>query len=105
MDSIRSGLNLPGAPNLGRDLELLIMGVRGKQLLWRALEEIGVETDPPIRDLQDRAAAQLSRLDVLQARRLSRNLDRVDTRRASTRPSPLVSIQGALRLETSVLTP
>jgi hypothetical protein len=68
VDSIRGALNLPGAPNLVRDLELLIMGVRGKELLWRALDGIGVETDPPIRDLQDRAAAQLSRLGLLHAR-------------------------------------
>ncbi|MGH2596960.1 MAG: hypothetical protein ACRDH7_13480 [Actinomycetota bacterium] len=67
VDSIRSALNLPGAPNLVRDLELLIMGVRGKELLWGALEKIGVETDPPIHTLQDRAAAQLSSLDVLHA--------------------------------------
>ena len=68
VDSIRSALNLPGAPNLVRDLELLIIGVRGKELLWRALEGIGVETDPPIRDLQGRAAAQLSGLDELHTR-------------------------------------
>ena len=68
VDSIRSALNLAGAPNLVRDVELLIMGVRGKELLWRTLEGIGVETDPPIRDLQGRAAAQLSSLDVLHAR-------------------------------------
>jgi hypothetical protein len=68
VDSLRSVINIPGAPNLVRDLELLIMGVRGKELLWKALEEIGVETDPPIRELQDRAVAQLASLDVLHAR-------------------------------------
>ena len=68
VDSIRSALNLPGAPNLVRDVELLIMGVRGKELLWKALEEIGVETDPPIRDLQDRVTAQLLSLDMLHDR-------------------------------------
>ena len=68
VDSIRGALSLPGAPNLVRDLELLIMGVRGKELLWRSLEGIGVETDPPILDLQGRAAAQLERLEVLHGR-------------------------------------
>jgi hypothetical protein len=68
VDSIRSALNLPGAPNLVRDVELLIMGVRGKELLWKALEEIGVGTDPPIRDLQDRVTAQLFSLDMLHDR-------------------------------------
>ena len=68
VDSLRSAINLPGAPNLVRDLELLIMGVRGKELLWRALAEIGIETDPPIHELQARAAAQLASLDVLHAR-------------------------------------
>ncbi len=72
VDSIRSALNLAGAPNLVRDLELLIMGVRGKELLWRALEEIGVETDPPIHDLQDRVAAQLASLHVLHARSIEK---------------------------------
>ena len=65
VDSLRSAINLPGAPNLVRDLELLIIGVRGKELLWKALAEIGIETDPPIRELQDRATAQLASLDVL----------------------------------------
>jgi hypothetical protein len=68
IDSLRSAINLPGAPNLVRDLELLIMGVRGKELLWKALSEIGIEADPPIRELQDRAAAQLAGLNVLHAR-------------------------------------
>jgi hypothetical protein len=68
VDSLRSALNLPGAPNLVRDLELLIMGVRGKELLWRALEAIGVETDPSIHDLHLRAAAQILSLEVLHAR-------------------------------------
>jgi hypothetical protein len=68
VDSLRSALKLPGAPNLVRDLELLIMGVRGKELLWKALADIGIETDPPIRELQDRVAAQLLSLDVLHAR-------------------------------------
>jgi hypothetical protein len=68
VDSLRSAINLPGAPNLVRDLELLIMGVRGKELLWKALSEIGIEASPPIRELQDRAAAQLASLNVLHAR-------------------------------------
>jgi hypothetical protein len=68
VDSIRSVLNLPGAPNLVRDLELLIIGVRGKKLLWRVLEAVGVDTDPSLHDLQVRAAAQISSLEVLHAR-------------------------------------
>jgi len=68
LDSIRGALNLPGAPNLVRDLELLIIGVRGKELLWGSLDRIGVATDPPIVDLQARAAAQLAALHVLHAR-------------------------------------
>ena len=65
VDSLRSAVNFPVAPNLVRDLELLIIGVRGKELLWKALADIGIETDPPIRELQDRATAQLASLDVL----------------------------------------
>jgi hypothetical protein len=68
VDSIRTALNLPGAANLVRDLELLIMGVRGKELLWRALEEVGVEPRTPISDLLARAAEQISRLEALHAR-------------------------------------
>jgi hypothetical protein len=83
VDSIRSVLNLPGAPNLVRDLELLIMGVRGKELLWRTLEEIGVETDTTIRDLQDRVAAQIASLGMLHTRAVAQEF-------ASTRhPSSL----------------
>ena len=67
IDSIRTAIKLPGAPNLVRDLELLIIGVRGKELLWKALDQKGVKTDPPIGDLQDRVAAQLADLDVLHA--------------------------------------
>ena len=74
VDSLRSALNLPGAPNLVRDLELLIIGVRGKELLWTALEAIGVETDPSIHDLQVRAAAQISSLEVLHARAVGQEL-------------------------------
>ena len=81
VDSIRNALNLPGAPNLVRDLELLIMGVRGKELLWKALEEIGVETDPPIRELQDRVTAQLLKLDMLHDRAVEKEFGRPDTRR------------------------
>ena len=65
VDSLRSAINLPGAPNLVRDLELLIIGVRGKELLWKALADTGIETDPPIRELQDRATTQLASLEVL----------------------------------------
>ena len=81
VDSIRSALNLHGAPNLVRDLELLIIGVRGKELLWRALADVGVETDPPIPDLQARAAAQISTLEELHARSVKQEFGRVDNRR------------------------
>ncbi len=67
IDSIRTAIKLPGAPNIVRDLELLVMGARGKELLWKALDRIGVETDPPIRILHDRVAAQLAGLDALHA--------------------------------------
>jgi hypothetical protein len=78
VDSLRGALNLPGAPNLVRDLELLIMGVRGKELLWRALGEIGVETDPSIHDLQVRAAEQIAGLGALHARAVTQTFGRAD---------------------------
>ena len=74
VDSIRTALNLPGAPNLVRDLELLIIGVRGKELLWKALDQIAVETDPPIGELLDRAAAQIAGLEMLHALVVKREL-------------------------------
>lgn len=67
-DSIRGALNMPGAPNLVRDIELLIMGVRGKELLWKALERTGATMDPPIPDLQARARRQIAGLEELHAR-------------------------------------
>jgi hypothetical protein len=67
LDSIRGTFSMPGAPNLVRDLELLIMGVRGKELLWTSLERMGATTDPPLPELQARARNQIAGLEVLHA--------------------------------------
>jgi hypothetical protein len=74
LDSLRGALNMPGAPNLVRDLEVLVMGVRGKQLLWRALERLGVTTDPPLAELQARARGQIARLEELHGRAVEEEL-------------------------------
>jgi hypothetical protein len=68
LDSIRGTLKMPGAPNLVRDIELLIMGVRGKELLWKSVERVGVTTDPPLQELQARARDQIAGLEELHAR-------------------------------------
>jgi hypothetical protein len=68
LDSIRGTLNLPGAPNLFRDIEVLIMGVRGKELLWTSLERLRVITEPPLAELQARARDQIAGLEELHAR-------------------------------------
>ena len=68
LDSIRGKLNLPGAPNLVRDIEVLIMGVRGKELLWTSLERLRVITEPPLAELQARARDQIAGLEELHAR-------------------------------------
>jgi hypothetical protein len=68
LDSIRGTLNLPGAPNLVRDIEVLIMGVRGKELLWTSLERLRVITEPPLAELQARARDQIAGLEELHAR-------------------------------------
>jgi hypothetical protein len=68
LDSIRGALPLPGAPNLVRDIEILIIGVRGKELLWNALERLGETTDPPLAELQARARDQIAGLEELHAR-------------------------------------
>jgi hypothetical protein len=81
VDSIRTAIKLPGAPNLVRDLELLIIGVRGKELLWKSLERMGIETDPPVGELQGRVAAQLAGLAGLHARAVDREF-------GSGRPPP-----------------
>lgn len=64
-DTVRGALDLPGAPNLLRDIELLIIGVTGKALLWSCLERLGISTDPPLPELQRRASEQLARLEQL----------------------------------------
>ena len=68
LDSIRGTLNLPGAPNLVRDVEVLIMGVRGKELLWKSLERLRVITEPPLAELLARARDQIAGLEELHAR-------------------------------------
>lgn len=68
LDSIRGTLNMPAAPNLVRDLELLIIGVRGKELLWQSLERIGAMTDPPLEELRARARDQIAGLEASHAR-------------------------------------
>ena len=68
LDSIRGTLNLPGAPNLVRDIEVLIMGVRGKELLWKSLERLRVITEPPLAELLARARDQIAGLEELHAR-------------------------------------
>ena len=67
LDSIRGAFSMPGAPNLVRDLELLIMGVRGKQLIWTSLERLGHTTDPPLPELKARARDQIAGLEGLHA--------------------------------------
>lgn len=76
LDSIRGTLNMPGAPNLVRDIELLIMGVRGKELLWTSLERIGAATDPPIAKLQARVREQIAGLEESHARAVRLEFDR-----------------------------
>lgn len=74
LDSVRGALSLPGAPNLVRDIELLIMGVRGKELLWTAMERLGVTTDPPLDQLQAQARDQVAGLEDLHARAVASDL-------------------------------
>jgi hypothetical protein len=40
LDSIRGTLNMPGAPNLVGDIEMLTIGVRGKELIWKSLQRM-----------------------------------------------------------------
>jgi hypothetical protein len=73
LDSIRGTLNMPGAPNLVRDIEVLILGVRGKELLWRALDRMeegtgAMTTDTPLAELQARAREQIAGLEELHSR-------------------------------------
>jgi hypothetical protein len=79
LDSLRGAINLPGAPNLVRDLEILIMGVRGKELIWKALDGVGVTTDPPLEVLGERAREQIAGLETLHALAVEREFgDRND---------------------------
>ena len=51
-----------------RDLELLLMGVRGKELLWPTLERVGILEASSAQVLLERAADQRSILERLHAR-------------------------------------
>jgi len=50
-----------------RDLELLLMGVRGKELLWHTLSRVGVLDPASQRLLLERVASQRSVLEQLHA--------------------------------------
>jgi hypothetical protein len=66
LDAVRS---MVGPSDLGRmrDLELLLMGVRGKELLWHTLTRVGV-LDPALqRLLLERVASQRLILEQLHA--------------------------------------
>jgi hypothetical protein len=52
-----------------RDLELLLMGVRGKELLWHTLGRVGALDPPSQRLLLERVASQRSVLEQLHAPR------------------------------------
>jgi hypothetical protein len=66
LDAVRS---MVGPPDLGRmrDLELLLMGVRGKELLWHTLSRVGVLDPPRQRLLLERVASQRLILEQLHA--------------------------------------
>lgn len=74
LDSVRGTFSMPGAPNLVRDLEVLIMGVRGKELLWTSLERLGHTPDPPLPELQARARKQIDGLVELHGLAVSQEL-------------------------------
>jgi hypothetical protein len=76
VDTVRGALDMPGAPNLVRDIEVLIMGVRGKELLWRSLDGVGATTNPPIVELEARARRQIAGLEKLHARAVQLELGR-----------------------------
>ena len=65
----------PGALGLVEALELLTMGILGKQLLWGALQEAGLRIPPrfDLEALKSRAAHQFQRMDDvrLEAARLA----------------------------------
>ena len=59
-----------------RDLELLLMGVRGKELLWLTLERIGILEASSAQFLLERAADQRSVLERLHALAVADSGDR-----------------------------
>ena len=66
LDRLRPRIS-PSSPQLVRDIELLVMGVRGKLLLWNALAKL---SDPPLSpselgELMQRAERQLGQLERL----------------------------------------
>ena len=66
LDAVRS---MVGPSDLGRlrDLELLLMGVRGKELLWHTLSRVGVLDTALQRLLLERVASQRLILEQLHA--------------------------------------
>ena len=63
----QSAIEVSDLGNL-RDLELLLMGVRGKELLWPTLERVGMLEASSAQLLLERAADQRSLLERLHAR-------------------------------------
>jgi hypothetical protein len=66
LDAARSAVGARGLNRI-RDLELLLMGVRGKELLWHTLGRVGVLDPPSRRALLDRVASQRRTLEGLHA--------------------------------------
>jgi hypothetical protein len=66
LDAARSAVG-PSGLNRIRDLELLLMGVRGKELLWHTLGRVGALDPPSQRLLLERVASQRRALEGLHA--------------------------------------
>jgi len=66
LDAVRSMVG-PSDLRRMRDLELLLMGVRGKELLWHTLSRVGVLDTALQRLLLERVASQRSVLEQLHA--------------------------------------
>ena len=68
LDAVRS---MVGPSELGRlrDFELLLMGIRGKELLWHTLSRVGVLDPASQRLLLERVASQRLMLEQLHAPR------------------------------------
>jgi hypothetical protein len=64
LDAARSVVGSPGLSRI-RDLELLLMGVRGKELLWQTLGRLGVLDPPTHRVLLERVTNQRGALERL----------------------------------------